>query len=70
MVKRLLYQSLPFNRTLDEFELVDRNTSSGSNPLMSRYMAALPEKGGTVTLICNKKNIREFSLFLLNTKKL
>lgn len=69
MVKRLFYQSLPFNRTLREFELVDRNTSSGSNPLMSRYTAALPGKGRQATLVCDKKNIREYSLFLLNTKK-
>ncbi|MHB8917836.1 MAG: hypothetical protein ACYC4H_07415 [Desulfocucumaceae bacterium] len=69
MVKRLLYQSLPFNRSLREFELVDRNNSSGSNPLMSRYTAALPGKGRTVKLVCDKKNIREYSLFLLNTKK-
>jgi len=60
MVKRLLYRALSQNRYLKEFELVDRKNSRSSNPLMEKYRPIL-YGNNSVRVICDKKNIREYT---------
>lgn len=69
LVKRLLYRSLPYNQNLCEFELVDRNNFSPANPLLEKYHSILCRSGNSVKVICDKRNIGEYSRFLAGTNK-
>lgn len=69
LVKRLLYRSLPFNRNLREFELVDRNNSPRGNPLTEKYLPLLRRAASPVKVSCKMRNIGEYSDFLARSAK-
>lgn len=64
LVKRLFYRSLHCSRNLRELELVDRNNDpSRPNPLMEKYRSMLGDARNSVKIICDKKNIGEYTRF-------
>jgi hypothetical protein len=60
LVKRLLYRSLSHNGHLRELELVDRNNGRSARALVKKYEQLLYNSPGSVRLLHNKRNIREY----------
>lgn len=60
LVKRLLYRSVSINGNLRELEVVDRNNSESSSPLIKKYKKLLYNSKRQIKLVYDKKNLREY----------
>ena len=60
LVKRLLYRSVSMNSKLRQLEVVDRNNSKSSSPLIKKYKQLLYNSTKQVELVYDKRNLREY----------
>jgi len=60
LVKRLLYRSFSMNSNLRQLEVVDRNNSKSSSPLIKKYKKLLYNSTKQVSLVYDKRNLREY----------
>ncbi|MCL5057545.1 MAG: hypothetical protein M1130_06030 [Actinobacteria bacterium] len=61
LVKRLLYRSVSINGNLRELEVVDRNNSESSSPLIKKYKQLLYNSKKQIKLVYDKRNLSEYA---------